>query len=202
MNTFSLQNPWFPGFLERMACCALPPNNINDIIVMNDNEEDRGDIAEPDDLELEESSHKPLSRKVPIRWHLSQSALATNNLPSPTLSPSRRELDRWDPSCMGIPACCTPSYAGSTATTASIMSEEEEYVGNNNNNNDPQGSDEIRSNATTQVISHRKKNTRRNELLSSSLASAEKMLKQQLHEEELRAQALKARGWSSTRLKR
>lgn len=167
---------------------------------MNDNEEDRGDIAEPDDLELEESSHKPLSRKVPIRWHLSQSALATNNLPSPTLSPSRRELDRWDPSCMGIPACCTPSYAGSTATTASIMSEEEEYVGNNNN--DPQGSDEIRSNATTQVISHRKKNTRRNELLSSSLASAEKMLKQQLHEEELRAQALKARGWSSTRLKR
>lgn len=200
MNTsFSHQNPWFPGFLERMACCALPPNNINDIIIMNDDHEE--DITEPEDLALEESSHQALSRKAPIRWHLSPSTLTINSLPSPTLSPSRRELDRWDPSCMSIPACCTPSYAGSTATTASIISEEEEYVGHNN---DPQGTDEIRSNATTQVISHRKKNSRRNELLSSSLASAERMLKQQLLEEEARAQALKARKeeHSTTRLKR
>lgn len=190
MNTsFSHQNLWFPGFLERMACCALPPNNMNDIIVMNDSdnslEHHEDDI---DNVVLDENTRQPLSHQLPQRSRLPQVSPNTTFLPSPTLSPSRRELDRWDPSCIGIPACCTPSYAGSTATTASIMSEEEYYT-----HNDPGSVDEIRSNATTQVVSHRQKNYRRNELLSASLASAERRLKQQLQEEEARAEALKAR---------
>lgn len=190
----SRQNLWFPVFLERMACCAMPPQNINDVVLVGDSQEGDSDVTGGDSLNedvvvLESNTRQPLSQQL-RRELLGSSAGTKHPLPSPTVSPSRRELDRWDPSCSGVTSWCNPSCAGSTATTASTMSDEGEYYGCY----DPDVTEEIRSNATTQVVSHKQnRHHRRNELLQSTLASAEQRLRQQLLEEEARSDYLKAR---------
>jgi len=182
------QNPWFPGFLERMACCAMPPNKVNDMVLPGDSQDDSDGIVDEEEVEsnsVVESNRtrRPVSQPLSSRPSLlPEKFLSYNNLPSPTQTPSRRDLDRWNHSCIGMSTCCTPSYAGSTATTASIVSEDD----------DLRAAEEIRSNATTQVVSHRKHGDQRNQLLSSTLASAEKRLKRQLLEAEARAEALRS----------
>jgi hypothetical protein len=192
----SHQNLWFPGFLERMACCALPPQNINDVVLVGDDQEDdsssgivSGDDPDETVVVLESNTRQPVSQQpLPSRQQpRSSDANTTTHLPSPTFTPSRRELDRWDTSWNGVTAWCTPSCAGSTATTATTMSEEGGYYGRCDT------TEEIRSNATTLVVSHKNRNNRTHELLSSTLASAEKRLRKQLLEEEARAEYLKAR---------
>ena len=197
-----LQNLWLTGFLGRLACCAVPPQNINDMILSGDSQADVSSSHDSDsgidDDPLVHSSVPPQpQRERPSRQPCAYS------LPSPTFSPSRRELDRWDPSCavMGVTSCCSPSCAGSTATTATTMSEEEGYYDQpyNNNNYNDDCNEEIRSNATTLVVSHHKQSSRdrnyyrRNQLLTSTLASAEQRLRKQLLEEDARAEYLKTR---------
>lgn len=179
MSAYSHQNLWFPGFLERMACCAMPHNRVDDMVLRGDSNDDSSEGIvedEEDHILFRDSSARTTSLPHSL------SSREAGALPSPTFISSRRELDRWHPSCIGIPAFCTPStYGGSTATTASIISEDD----------DARMLEEIRSNATTQVVSHRKAGNRRNELLSTTLASAEQRLRQQLLEEETRAEALR-----------
>lgn len=155
----------------------------NDSVV--DEDEDEDEIIVQSTMRHQLSQAPRSSRQhLTTNGRVSQTHRAANHLPPPTLSPSRRELDRWDPSCLGIStACCTPSYAGSTATTASILSEDE-YLDR---------VEDVRSNATTQVVSHRQHEIRSHGLLSSTLASAEQRLKAQLVEEEERAKALDKR---------
>jgi hypothetical protein len=135
------QSPWLPSFFERMTCCAIPTipsESIMDLVVADDD----------DDIMLESEKRQP---PLQLRARRSRPPL---DLPSPTLSPSRRELQRHYPS----PAysCCTTSYAGSVATTASIQSDYEEF-----------DKEDIRSTATTEVVSHRNR-----VLLATTLASA------------------------------
>lgn len=202
------QLPWFPGILERIACCSLPQpsrQNIGDLILQDDEDDSSSSTTsivahdpEDDAVVLDSSTRLPISSQNNLpssrspntySMRVSPTNLSTAEaLPSPTTAPSRRELDRWKhPSCM---APCCPSYAGSTATTASIMSEEEDYYYHIDNTSQT----EIRSNATTLVVSHRrKKDDPRNVLLSTTLASAEVRLREQLRAEEERAQELRAR---------
>lgn len=196
---------WLPGFLERMACCAMPPNSIQDMVVMGDSlDEGDHDFGVDDDdslLLLEPNKRIPLSAPqqqqqqhtqptslLSVRPPLSGADIAAN-LRSPTLSPSRRDLERWNASMNpSSTACCAPaSLVGSTATTASLMSEDDEVYGRYLDSQ--RDAEETRSNATTQIVSHRKRKGR-NTLLSSTLASAELRLKEQLREEEARAQLL------------
>jgi Skp family chaperone for outer membrane proteins len=86
------------------------------------------------------------------------------DLRSPTLSPSRREIQPWN--VQSTAYCCTTSYAESIATTATMQSEDEDML------------DEIRSTATTQVVSHRQA-AQNSALFSSTLASAEKQFRRQ-----------------------
>jgi hypothetical protein len=208
--------PWFSGFLERMACCTLPDNrhNLDDLILQDDptsaadqdDEDDDDDAADSDasslvidydDVILDSTTRQPLSQ-APSKSYCTNGNRASFSqtnpvvkyaLSSPTTTPSRREVDRWDSSYI---ASCCPSYAGSTATTASIRSEEEEEFSNHYQHDINR--EEVRSNATTQVVSHRNnKNNRRNELLTATLASAELRLRGQLEAEEARAKTVRDR---------
>jgi hypothetical protein len=181
-----------------MACCSLPETRqtLDELILRGDTfgEDDddsssssRNSSADQDDLFVNSTTRQPLSPSLlntlnDTKTIPSPANPVTNVLPSPTGAPSRRELDRWDPSY--ITTCCLSSYAGSTATTASIRSEEEEYFPLDVSR------EEIRSNATTQVVSHRNKNNRRNHLLTTTLATAEQRLRAQLHAEEERAKEI------------
>ena len=213
MNTSSSrQFPWFSGLLGRLACCSLPETSetVHNSIVSGDtfaDYDDNDDMSssssayqyEGNDTILDSATTQPLAHRRPTDTLRDNGTTmrsskpcptnpVTSVLPSPTGAPSRRELDRWDPTnCFAASSCC-PSYAGSTATTASIMSEEEGYF------HPDVSREEVRSNATTLVVSHRKNNTniRRNDLLTSTLASAELRLRTQLQAEEERAKELKA----------
>lgn len=195
----SRQNPWLLGFLGRMACCSLPETRqtLDELIIRgdtfgeddDDNSSSSNSSADQDGIFVNSTTRQPLSPSPlnPLNDTKTKSSPAnpvTSVLPSPTGAPSRRELDRWDPSY--ITTCCPSSYAGSTATTASIRSEEEEYFPLDVSR------EEIRSNATTQVVSHRNKNNRRNDLLTTTLATAEQRLRAQLHAEEERAKEMRA----------
>ena len=214
MNNSSFSRfPWFSGLLGRVACCSLPETSetIHNSIIPGDTfaeYDDNDDMSSSSSAYQDEGDHsildsaaiQPLSHPRTMNTSrdngtttrstkLCPTIPATSALPSPTGAPSRRELDRWNPTtCFAAASSCCPSYAGSTATTASIMSEEEGYF------HPDVSREEIRSNATTLVVSHRKNNTnnRRNDLLTSTLASAELRLRAQLQAEEERAKELRA----------
>ena len=114
-----------------------------------------------DDIAIER--HQPRPRQS-LSYHHSIVA----DLPSPTLSPARRDLERWEPP----PTSC---YAESTVTASTLPSDDDEHP-----------FEEIKSNATTEVVSHRHR-----QLLASTLASAEKQLRQdhENHNEERRQDA-------------
>lgn len=171
----SSRTQWSPfsGFLDRMACCAAD-SNITDLVV----------LEEANDMAIRPPSQQTTTRRqasrpsqLPIRQPL-------QDLPSPTFSPSRRELQQLSThntttttTTSPVSFCCTNmSYAGSTATTLTMQSYDDE---------EDDGMEEIRSNATTEIVSHH----RQQPLLSTTLvASAEKHLVQARERERQRRQ--------------
>eukprot|EP00934_Nitzschia_sp_Nitz4_P006864 Nitzschia sp. Nitz4//scaffold124_size66437//42703//43212//NITZ4_006114-RA/size66437-processed-gene-0.102-mRNA-1//-1//CDS//3329534561//6854//frame0 len=165
----------------------MPAHNVQDMVVTGDSYDDSEHDDSDSILERPTSQPFPTHPRNTTRPNFSGAALP-QNLRSPTLSPSRRDLERWTSQTINNTACCThASYAGSTATTASLMSEEDLDVYLS-----PKDVDEIKSNATTQVVSHRN-GRKRNDLLTSTLASAEQRLREQLRAEEQRSESLQSR---------
>ena len=193
------------GFIERMACCTVPTNDavlMTDMVVSWD-EDDHVDRREATDhhltLPVSSSNRRmaaPSIGSLPSRPLQSRTGLP-NDLPSPALSPSRRQLDPCANHTTSVPATpadtawdtqqaplSTPSQperesSHSVATTASIHSTDEESGPGTNF-----AMEEIRSNATTQVISHRKQQRlypqeqKQARLVQTLLASAEEKMKE------------------------
>lgn len=154
----------------------MQPEAVTNMVVVEDdhNDEDGGD----DDIVLHARTRQPYSmeqtdhQRVPINHPNSRMPL--HDLPTPTLSPSRRELTPFTMQEKGQFCYSPASYAGSTATTATMQSEEEDV--------NFLADEDIRSTATTEIVSHRQR-----QLLASTLAAAEKQL-QILHQEQRQRQ--------------
>ena len=168
MASSATTSQWSPlaSLFERMACCATKTESLSNLVVVEDD----------DDIVIRRSSAAATRQPQPLT-----ARSPTRDLPSPTLSPSRRDLEPWEDNAKtttdNTTSCCSrPSYPESIATAETMQSEDDdddddvvlEFV-----------HEEIKSTATTQVISHRN-----NPVLNKTLSLAEKQLKQRHSDEQ------------------